>query len=286
MISFDRLVDLSFPFYIDELELHRASQNQCFDTKGARIIMHNKIALVTGGTGGIGTAISQHLAKSGARVIAAYNRGGDHDAAKEWQNEQRKIGYDIAIKFVDVTCFKSCTDLVEEVETEYESIDILINNAGITRDVPLHKMQLEEWNAVLKTNLDSIFNITRNVINGMIKRYYGRIINISSINGQKGQYGQANYAASKAGIHGFTKSLAQEVARKGITVNTISPGYIETNMVMSVPDKIREKIIAQIPIGRLGRPEEVARAVTFLADTASSFITGANLTINGGQYLL
>lgn len=248
--------------------------------------MNDKIALVTGGTGGIGTAICRHLARKGTHVIATYNRGGDHLAAKTWQAEQRKEGFDIAIKYVDVKNFESCAQLITQIENEYSAVDILINNAGITRDVPLHKMALEEWNSVLQTNLDSIFNVTRHVINGMIKRYYGRIINISSINGQKGQYGQANYAASKAGIHGFTKSLAQEVARKGITVNTISPGYIETNMVMSVPEKIREKIIEQIPIGRLGRPEEVARAVAFLADTASGFITGTNLTINGGQYLL
>jgi len=248
--------------------------------------MKNKIALVTGGMGGIGTAICQHLAANGAKVIATYNRNGDHESAKLWQNEQRNLNYDIDIRFVDVANFESCSKMIKEVETLYNSIDILVNNAGITRDVPLYKMNLEQWHAVLETNLDSMFNVTRNVINGMIERSFGRIINISSINGQKGQYGQANYAASKAGIHGFTKSLAQEVARKGITVNTVSPGYIETNMVMVVPENIREKIINQIPVGRLGKPEEVARAVTFLAAVESSFITGTNLTINGGQYLL
>ncbi len=248
--------------------------------------MKNKIAVVTGGIGGIGSEVSRHLFTQGARVIATYNRNGDHESAKAWQKEQRAQGYDIDIKYVDVTNFDSCAALVKEIEADYDAIDILVNNAGITRDVLLCKMSQDEWQDVIKTNLDGIFNMTRNAINGMMKRFYGRIINISSINGQKGQCGQANYAASKAGIHGFTKSLAQEVARKGITVNTISPGYIETNMVMSVPDHIREKIVAQIPIGRLGRPDEVARAVGFLAAQASSFITGTNLTINGGQYLL
>lgn len=247
--------------------------------------MEKRTALVTGGMGGIGTAICQQLCAQGARVVATYNRGGDHTAAKLWQEEQRKQGYDIQICFVDVANYISCEDMVKEVEAQ-GAIDILVNNAGITRDVPLYKMNLDQWQDVMKTNLDSIFNMTRHVINGMLSRRYGRIINISSINGQKGQFGQANYAASKAGIHGFTKSLAQEVARKGITVNTISPGYIETNMVMSVNESIREKIIAQIPIGRLGKPEEVARAVVFLAAKESEFITGTNLTINGGQYLL
>lgn len=247
--------------------------------------MKNKIALITGGTGGIGSAISRQLASMGATVIATYNRGGNHQAAQQWQQEQRSLGFDIAIRYVDVTSFELCGKLIEEVESTYGSIDILVNNAGITRDVSLSKMTPEQWHEVLTTNLDGIFNITRHVINGMINRGYGRIINISSINGQKGQRGQANYSASKAGIHGFTKSLAQEVAGKGITVNTVSPGYIETEMVMAVPETIREKIIAQIPVGRLGHPAEVARAVSFLAADESSFITGSNLTVNGGQYL-
>lgn len=248
--------------------------------------MKGKTALVTGGMGGIGTAICQHLINQGARVIASYNRGGDHEAAKAWREEQLKDGYDIAIRYVDVTDFQSCEKMINEIETEFHSIDILVNNAGITRDVQLYKMNLEQWQAVLRTNLDSIFNMTRHVINGMVTRRFGRIINISSINGQKGQFGQTNYSASKAGIHGFTKALAQEVAHKGITVNTISPGYIATSMVMSVTPEIREKIIAQIPVGRLGKPEEVAQAVVFLAAENSGFITGSNLSINGGQYLI
>ena len=245
-----------------------------------------RIALVTGGCGGIGTAICRHLAALGSNVIATYNRGGNYDSARAWQLEQKSEGYDIEIAFVDVTNYRSCQDLVQFVEEEFGGVDILVNNAGITRDVQLYKMDLSQWHAVLQTNLDSIFNVTRHVITGMIERHFGRIINISSINGQKGQFGQVNYSASKAGIHGFTKSLAQEVAKGGITVNTISPGYVETPMVNSVPEEIRAKIIAQIPVGRLGKPDEIARAVGFLASDESGFITGSNLMINGGQYLI
>ncbi len=246
--------------------------------------MKNKTALVTGGMGGIGTAICQQLAEHGARVITTYNRGGDHTAAQLWQDEQKNHGHNFEICYVDVASYHSCAEMIQGVEAKGYAIDILVNNAGVTRDTQFYKMDLEQWQTVLQTNLDSIFNITRNVINGMIARNYGRIINISSLNGQKGQFGQSNYCASKAGIDGFTKSLSQEVARKGITVNTISPGYIETQMIKSVPDNIREKIIAQIPVGRLGKPEEVAHAVCFLAAENSSFITGSNLSINGGQY--
>ncbi len=248
--------------------------------------MQRQIALVTGGMGGIGTAICQCLADQGVCVIATYNRNGDHAAATQWQLEQKTLGYDIDVVYVDVTDFQSCAKMVDSIEHKYRKIDILVNNAGITKDVQLYKMDLEQWHSVLRTNLDSIFNVTRNVIPGMIQRAYGRIINISSINGQKGQFGQTNYASAKAGIHGFTKSLSQEVARKGITVNTVSPGYIETNMVMSVANDVRDKIIAQIPVGRLGKPDEIARAVSFLAAEDSGFITGSNLVINGGQYLL
>lgn len=251
-----------------------------------KITMKNKVALVTGGMGGIGTSICHRLIHQGAQVIASYNRGGDHDAARLWQQEQNQKGYDIQIRYVDVADFVSCEALIAEIEKEFQSIDILVNNAGITRDVQLHKMSHDQWRTVLRTNLDSIFNVTRHVINGMIMRQYGRIINISSINGQKGQFGQTNYSAAKAGMHGFTKALAQEVAHKGVTVNTISPGYIATNMVMAVAENVRDKIIAQIPVGRLGEPEEIARVVCFLAEEESGFITGSNLTINGGQYLI
>jgi acetoacetyl-CoA reductase len=248
--------------------------------------MKGKTALVTGGMGGIGTAICQYLFNQGANVITSYNRGGDHESAKAWREEQLNSGYNIAIRYVDVADFHSCEKMMNAIETEFDGIDILVNNAGITRDVQLYKMDQEQWQAVLRTNLDSIFNVTRHVINGMVTRSYGRIINISSINGQKGQFGQTNYSAAKAGIHGFTKSLAQEVASKGVTVNTISPGYIATSMVMLVSEEIRQKIIAQIPVGRLGKPEEIAQAVVFLAGKSSGFITGSNLSINGGQYLI
>jgi len=248
--------------------------------------MENRVALVTGGTGGIGTAICQNLCKNGAKVIAAYNRGGDHISARNWQAEQKLDGFDIEISYVDIADFDSCAKLAIEIEKKFGHIDILVNNAGITRDVQLHKMSLDEWQSVLRTNLDGIFNITRNIIKKMMDCNYGRIINISSVNGQKGQFGQSNYSASKAGIHGFTKSLAQEVARKGITVNTVSPGYIETKMITQIPDETRNKILAQIPVGRFGKPEEIARAVSFLANESNSFITGSNLVINGGQYLI
>lgn len=247
--------------------------------------MKDRVAVVTGGMGGIGLTICQHLCKQGARVVTSYNQNGDHAAAQSWKKAQLQAGYNIATRYVDVKDFNSCAKMVQDIETEFGGIDILINNAGITRDVQLCKMDLEQWNAVMQTNLNGIFNVTRHVINGMLKRQYGRIINISSINGQKGQFGQTNYGAAKAGVHGFTKSLALEVARKGITVNTISPGYIATKMVMLVPEDIRERIIAQIPVGRLGKPDEVARTVGFLAASESSFITGANIPVNGGQYL-
>ena len=247
--------------------------------------MKNRIALVTGGMGGIGTAICRQLATQGATIIASYNQKGNHALAKEWQKQQKDAGFNITTLYVDVTNYESCGNLVNEIISEFGKLDILVNNAGIVRDSLFSKMNVDQWQDVIRTNLDSLFNVTRHVINGMIEQQYGRIINVSSVNGLKGQFGQANYAASKSGIHGFTKTLAQEVAKKGITVNTISPGYIETNMVMNLSQLVREKIIAQIPIGRLGKPDEVARAVAFLASEDSSFITGSNLVINGGQYL-
>jgi acetoacetyl-CoA reductase len=247
--------------------------------------MKNRIALVTGGTGGIGTAICQALTASGARVAAGYNKGGNHELARAWQLAQKKAGFDIAIFYGDVGDFEGVGLMVERITQDMGPIDILVNNAGITRDMTFKKMDLPTWQTVIHTNLDSLFNITRQVINGMLEREYGRIINISSINGQKGQFGQTHYSAAKAGIHGFSKALAQEVARKGITVNTISPGYIETDMMTSIPPAVLAEIKTQIPVGRLGHPDEVARAVLFLAAEASAFITGANLCINGGQHM-
>ena len=247
--------------------------------------MSKRVALVTGGTGGLGTAICRRLVSEGYVVAAGYNSGGDHDKAKAWQDEQRAAGFDIHISFGDVRDFDSCGRCIDDVQTRLGPVDVLVNNAGITRDSTLRKMTKEQWDAVLVSNLDSVFNMTRHVINGMVDRGFGRIVNVSSVNAQKGQLGQTNYAAAKSGIHGFTKALAQEVARKGVTVNTVSPGYIATKMVMAVAQEIRDEIIRGIPVGRLGTPEEVAHAVSFLISEQSGFITGANLSLNGGQHM-
>ena len=242
-----------------------------------------RVALVTGGTSGIGAAICRQLADSGARVATNYR---NEDKARQWLSETRGEGYDFKGYAVDVRDFEGCGQMVAAIEKDLGPIDIVVNNAGITMDVTFRKMAREQWDTVLGINLDSLFNVTRQVIGGMIDRGFGRIINISSINGQKGQIGQANYATTKAGMHGFTMSLAQEVARKGITVNTVSPGYIATEMVMAVPENIRNQIIAQIPVGRLGEAQEVAYLVDFLASDKACFITGANLAMNGGQHMM
>lgn len=247
--------------------------------------MSQRIALVTGGMGGIGSSIAQKLWQEGYKVVVTYNKDGDHDTAQKWQQHQKQQGYDFHIVFCDVTDFESVAMMVNEVENEVGLIQVLVNNAGITQDRTLRKMSVAEWYQVMDANLTSVFNTCRAVIHQMIDSQFGRIINISSINGQKGQIGQCNYAASKAGMHGFTKSLAQEVASKGITVNTISPGYIRTPMTTKMAPEILESIIQQIPVGRLGEPDEVADMVSFLAKDESAFITGANFSLNGGQYL-
>lgn len=244
-----------------------------------------RISLVTGGTGGIGTAICRYLQDEGFKVVAAFCRGGDNAFALNWQEQQKQEDYHFDIIYGDVTNFDSCAKMVQEVESQIGPIDILVNNAGVTRDQSFRKMMPEQWHDVLKINLDSVFNVTRQVINGMIERSFGRIINISSINGQKGQFGQTNYSAAKAGMHGFTKALALEVANKGITVNTISPGYVATEMVKNIPPNILEQIISQIPVGRLALPKEIARVVAFLAQDEAGYITGANIAVNGGQHM-
>jgi acetoacetyl-CoA reductase len=244
--------------------------------------MTARIALVTGGTGGIGTAIVKKLADQGHRVATNYR---NEDKALAWQQQMRDAGYDVTLAKGDVSSPEEAEAMVREVERQLGPVDILVNNAGITRDGTFHKMTAQQWQEVINTNLNSVFNVTRPVIEGMRERRWGRIIQISSINGQKGQYGQANYAAAKAGMHGFTISLAQENAKFGITVNTVSPGYIGTDMVMAVPEAVREKIVAQIPTGRLGMPEEIAYAVAFFIPDDASWITGANLAANGGQYM-
>jgi acetoacetyl-CoA reductase len=240
-----------------------------------------RVALVTGGSRGIGAAISRALKNAGYSVAANY--AGNDEAANKFKGETG-----IPVFKWDVGDFDACAAGVKQVEAEVGPVDVLVNNAGITRDGFFHRMSKEQWSAVIRTNLDSLFNMTRHVIEGMRNRNFGRVIVISSINGQKGQMGQVNYSASKAGDIGFVKALAQENANKGITVNAICPGYIGTEMVQAIDPKVLEtKIIPQIPVGRLGMPEEIARAVVYLADEQSgSFITGSTLSINGGQYMM
>jgi acetoacetyl-CoA reductase len=239
-----------------------------------------RVALVSGGTRGIGAAIGKALKAAGYTVAANY--GGNDEAARKFKAETG-----IAVYKWDVSSFDACAAGVKQVEADLGPIDVLVNNAGITRDGMFHRMTPEQWNAVIGTNLGSLFNMTRQVIDGMRERKFGRIINISSINGQKGQVGQVNYSAAKAGELGFTKALAQEGARSGITVNAICPGYIATDMVKAIPKDVLEKnILPQIPIGRLGEPEEIARCVVFLASDDTGLITGATLTANGGQYFV
>ena len=240
--------------------------------------MKNKVALVTGGTRGIGSSIARDLKKAGCKVVASYH--GNEEAANAFKKETG-----IEVMRFDVADFDQCSQAVKRIEAEIGPVDILINNAGITRDGFMHKMGVESWHAVIETNLTSLFNMSRVVIESMRARGFGRIINISSINGQLGQVGQANYSAAKAGVIGFTKALARESANKGITVNTIAPGYIETDMVKAVPQNVLDKIIEKIPVGRLGQPSEIARAVCFLAADESGFITGETLSVNGGQHM-
>jgi acetoacetyl-CoA reductase len=242
----------------------------------------SRIALVTGGTGGIGSAICQRLAQMGHRVATNYR---DEGRAREWQTRMKAAGFDMTIVPGDVASPDAAAAMVKAVEAQLGPIDILINNAGITRDGTFHKMEAAQWHDVINTNLNSCFNVTRPVIDGMRTRKWGRIVQISSINGLKGQYGQANYAAAKAGMHGFTISLARENAKLGITVNTVSPGYVATDMVMAVPEEVRAKIVADIPTGRLGKPEEIAYAVSFLVSDEAAWITGSNLDINGGHHM-
>ena len=244
--------------------------------------MQPRVALVTGGTGGIGTSIVKRLAEMGHKVATNYR---DEERGRAWQAKMKDTGVDVAMAQGDVSSPAQAEALVRDVERQLGPVDILVNNAGITRDSTFHKMSAQQWTDVIGTNLNSCFNVTRPVIEGMRARKWGRIVQIASINGQKGQYGQANYAAAKAGMHGFTISLAQENARFGITVNTVSPGYIATDMVMAVPEEVREKIIAQIPTGRLGTPGEIAYAVSFFMPDEAGWITGANLSANGGQYM-
>lgn len=244
--------------------------------------MTSRVALVTGGTGGIGTAIVKRLATLGHRVATNYR---DEAKARAWQAKLAEEGIDVFLAKGDVADTDEAAAMVRAVEQGLGPIEILINNAGITRDGTFHKMTPAQWFDVINTNLNSCYNVTRPIIEGMRERKWGRIVQISSINGLKGQYGQANYAASKAGMHGFTISLARENAKLGITVNTVSPGYVATDMVMAVPEEVRAKIAADIPTGRLGTPEEIAYAVAFLVAEEAAWITGSNLDINGGHHM-
>lgn len=245
--------------------------------------MSQRIAIVTGGIGGLGTAICKRLADSGRQVIAA-DLGTRLERVAEFAIETASYGERIRFASVNVAEFDDCARLIAEIE-QTGPVDILVNAAGITRDMSLRKMSLQQWHDVLHVNLDGVFNMCRHVVEGMCDRGFGRVVNISSINGQTGQFGQTNYSASKAGLHGFTMAMAREVARKGVTVNSISPGYCRTALVESIPEAIRTQIISQIPVGRIGEPHEIARAVDFLSADDAGFITGINLPVNGGGFI-
>ena len=243
-----------------------------------------RVVLVTGGMGGLGEVISTKMSAAGYRVAVTYSPGNTKHA--EWVADMKARGHDILAVPCDVADLESCTKAVAEVREKVGEVDVLVNNAGITRDMTFKKMDKVNWDAVMRTNLDSLFNMSKQVVDAMSDRGWGRVINVSSVNGSKGAFGQTNYSAAKAGVHGFTKALALEVAKKGVTVNTISPGYIGTKMVTAIPkDVLDSKILPHIPVGRLGRPEEVAGLIIYLASDEAAFVTGANIAINGGQHM-
>ena len=245
---------------------------------------NTRVVLVTGGMGGLGETISTKMADAGYKVAVTYSPGNNKHA--EWVAGMRERGYDIAAVPCDVADLDSCTKAVAEVTAKVGPVDVLVNNAGITRDMTFKKMDKVNWDAVMRTNLDSLFNMSKQVVDAMADRGWGRVINVSSVNGSKGAFGQTNYSAAKAGVHGFSKALALEVAKKGVTVNTISPGYIGTKMVTAIPkDVLDSKILPHIPVGRLGKPEEVAGLIIYLASDEAAFVTGANIAINGGQHM-
>jgi acetoacetyl-CoA reductase len=243
-----------------------------------------RVAFVSGGMGGIGTAICRRLGRAGHTVIAGCLPGYDKKA--EWLDRMRAEGLRVHAAEGDVADFESCSSMFDNVRSVIGPVDILVNNAGITRDSIFKRMTSQDWMAVINTNLNSVFNVTRQVIDGMSERGWGRIVNISSVNAIKGQFGQTNYSAAKAGMAGFSKALAQEVVRKGVTVNTVSPGYVETDMVMAIRKEVRDQIVASIPMGRLAKPGEVAAVVAFLASEEAGYITGANISVNGGMHMM
>lgn len=243
-----------------------------------------RVALITGGMGGLGEAICIKMAALGYHVVTTYSPS--NTKAHDWLQTMNNMGYGFKAYPCDVTDFDSAKKCIETVTKEIGPVDVLVNNAGITRDMTFKKMTKADWDAVIHTNLDSVFNMTKQVMDGMVERKWGRVINVSSVNGQKGAFGQTNYSAAKAGMHGFTKALALEVAKNGVTVNTISPGYIGTKMVTAIPQEILDsKILPQIPVSRLGKPEEIAGLVAYLASDEAAFLTGANISINGGQHM-
>ena len=243
-----------------------------------------RVALVTGGMGGLGTAICRRLYRAGFSVAATYSP--HHQSPEAWLAAERDEGFRFSTYKVDVTDFADTDAMMQKLLRDHGRLDVVVNNAGITRDRTLSKMAASEWSDVIRTNLDSIFNVSKHAIEPMTAQQWGRIINISSVNGQKGAIGQANYAAAKAGMHGFTKALALELARHGVTVNTVSPGYLRTKMVSAVPEEVmQKKILPQIPLGRLGEPDEVAALIAYLASDDAAFVTGANIAINGGQHM-
>jgi acetoacetyl-CoA reductase len=247
-------------------------------------VANQRNALVTGGMGGLGETISIKLADAGYKVLVTYSPS--NTKYRSWLEDMKSRGHTFPAYPVDVVNYDDCAAKCAQMQREHGAIDILVNNAGITRDMTFKKMTKADWDAVMRTNLDSCFNMTKQVMDGMLERVWGRVINVSSVNGQKGAFGQTNYSAAKAGIHGFTKALALECARKGVTVNTISPGYIGTKMVTAIPKEILDsKILPQIPIGRLGKPEEVAGLIIYLCSEEAAFVTGANISINGGQHM-
>ncbi|HEU4646872.1 MAG TPA: beta-ketoacyl-ACP reductase [Burkholderiales bacterium] len=246
--------------------------------------MPKRVAFVTGGMGGIGTAICRRLARAGHTIVAGCLPG--YDRKDEWLGAMRKEGWRVHAAEGDVSNFESCASMFTNMSSGVGPVDILINNAGITRDAVFKRMTEQDWLAVINTNLNSVFNVTRQVVDGMTERGWGRIVSISSVNAIKGQFGQANYSAAKAGMAGFSKALAQEVVKKGVTVNTVSPGYVETDLVMAIRPEVRRKIIDSIPMGRLARPDEVAAVVAFLVSEDAGYITGANISVNGGMHMM
>lgn len=243
-----------------------------------------RIALVTGGNGGIGESICMALVNKGCTVVAGYYPA-DKENAEKWQAEMKRDGYEITLAAADVADFEQTQQMVANVEESVGPIDILVNCAGITRDASLKKMEYSAWEAVIDTNLTSAFNVTKPVMIGMMERGFGRVVNISSVNGQRGQFGQPNYSAAKAGLHGFTMATAREGARKGVTVNTVSPGYVATAMTEAMPEKVLEAIIGEVPMGRMAKPAEIAQAVAWLTDDNSAYVTGANIPVNGGLFM-